>query len=104
MRHVDAAVRADPPATATATAGLLSALSRAQLEALASLAEGCSNEEIARRTGRSLRAVERLLARTFERLGLNNRPELNPRVVAADLHTRTFGHPVSPGSPADERG
>ena len=92
---VDAVARAERAAVVSETAGALDSLSRAQLEVLAALAEGCSNEEIARRTGRTLRAVERLLSRTFERIGVNNRPELNPRVVAVNLYTRAFGHPAS---------
>lgn len=92
LEWVEAAARADRPSTSPAPLGELGALSRAQLDVLAALAEGCSNEEIARRTGRTVRAVERMLARTFERLGVNSRPELNPRVVAANLYTRAFGH------------
>ncbi len=99
VHQVEAAVRAEraaPDALAVDSAGALAALSRGQLEVLSALAEGCSNEEIARRTGRTLRAVERMLARTFERLGVNNHPESNPRVVAANLYTRAFGHPAGP--------
>lgn len=70
----------------------LSALSRAQLHALALMADGHSNDEIARRTGRSTRAVERLVARTFDRLGLSGKPDTNPRVLAVNTYTRTFGH------------
>lgn len=91
---VDAAARADRVAPLSEPPGALAGLSRAQLDVLAALAEGCSNDEIARRTGRSLRAVERLLSRTFEQIGVNNQPALNPRVVAVNLYTRTFGHPA----------
>ncbi len=94
VERVDAATRADPAGAVGEPLGALASLSRGQLEVLAALAEGCSNEEIARRTGRTLRAVERMLVRTFERLGLSHRPELNPRVVAVNLYTRAFGHPV----------
>ncbi|MCG2802490.1 MAG: response regulator [Cellulomonas sp.] len=69
----------------------LAALSRSQLEVLALIAEGHSNDEIARRTDRTTRAVERLVARTFDRLGLANHPSTSPRVLAAQLYTRTFG-------------
>jgi DNA-binding NarL/FixJ family response regulator len=92
---VDAAARADRLPVPDGPAGALAGLSRAQLSVLAELAAGCSNEEIARRTGRTLRAVERLVSRTFERMGVNDHPELNPRVVAVNLYTRAFGHPVA---------
>jgi len=92
---VDAVARAEPVATSAAPLGALETLSRGQLEVLAALAEGFSNEEIARRTGRTLRAVERMLSRTFDRLGLTHQPGLNPRVAAVNLYTRAFGHPVN---------
>lgn len=85
-RHGAAESAAPPPGNA------LSTLSRAQLGVLALMVEGHSNEEIARRTGRSTRAVERLVARTFDRLGLSARPNTNPRVLAVTLYTSTFGH------------
>lgn len=99
VESVDAAIRADQTVLEQETTGDLAVLSRAQLEILRLLAEGSSNEEIARRTGRSTRAVERLLSRTFERLGVNGHPELNPRVFAVNLYTRAFGHPTPTATP-----
>lgn len=73
----------------------LAMLTRSQLETLSMLAEGLSNAEIARRSGRSVRAVERLLTRMFEALGVNSNPAINPRVAAATRYVRTFGVPVA---------
>lgn len=89
---IDAAVRTGHTDTPEPDEGSpLTGLSRGQLEVLALMAEGHSNDEIARRTGRTTRAVERLVARTFERLGLANQPSTNPRVLAVQLYTATFG-------------
>ena len=69
-------------------------LTRTQLEVLRAIALGWSNAEIARRRGSSLRSVEKLITRTFEALGVNHHPELNPRVAATQLYIRRFGLPA----------
>jgi DNA-binding NarL/FixJ family response regulator len=58
------------------------------------MAAGLTNAEIAERRSSSLRAVERLITRTFEVLELNDDPVRNPRVTATNLYTRAFGYPV----------
>lgn len=69
-------------------------LTPTQLEIVRLIAAGLTNGEIAERRGGSLRAVERLITRTFEILGVSDDPQHNPRVVVTNLYTRTFGYPV----------
>jgi DNA-binding NarL/FixJ family response regulator len=61
---------------------------------LADVAAGYTNVEIATRRGSSVRATERMIARTFEALGLSEDPTHNPRVVAAMLYARHAGIPA----------
>lgn len=58
------------------------------------IALGLTNAEIAKRRGSSLRAVEQLVARTFETLGVANDPDHNPRVATAMLYAQAFGQPA----------
>ncbi|QBJ98679.1 response regulator transcription factor [Rhodococcus sp. ABRD24] len=76
---------------------VLERLTRTQLDVLRCIALGWSNAEIARRRGSSLRSVEKMVTRTFDALELSNNPELNPRVVAAQLYVRRFGTPAEIG-------
>lgn len=69
----------------------LGALTRRQLEVLALIARGASNEQIALETGVSMRAVERAISRIFDRLGVTGDPTRNPRVAAAALYLASFG-------------
>lgn len=95
---VDAVVRTEraarmrPDLEDSPPAAGLSSLTRSQLMLLRLMAEGLSNDEIARRTGRTTRAVERLVTRTFDSLGLSNSAGTNPRVRASTMYTRVFGH------------
>ncbi len=57
--------------------------SRSQLQVLRLVAEGKSNQEIALIRGTSIRAVENLLKRAFEAVGLDKNSGQNPRVTAA---------------------
>ena len=68
-------------------------LTATQLEILRAIAAGLTNAEIAQRRHSSLRAVEKMVARTFDALGLSDDTGSNPRVVAANLFTRTYGYP-----------
>jgi DNA-binding NarL/FixJ family response regulator len=72
----------------------LFALTATQLEVVRLIAAGLTNAEIAERRGSSLRAVERLVTRVFEALGLNDDPRHNPRVAATNLFTRAYGYPL----------
>lgn len=58
------------------------------------IALGLTNAEIAKQRGSSLRAVEQLVARTFETLGVANDPNRNPRVATAMLYAQAFGQPA----------
>jgi DNA-binding NarL/FixJ family response regulator len=71
----------------------LNKLTPTQLELVRLMAAGLTNSQIAERRGSTLRAVERLITRTFEILDLNDDPQHNPRVLATNLYTRAFGYP-----------
>lgn len=58
------------------------------------IALGLTNAEIAKQRGSSLRAVEQLVARTFETLGVANDQTKNPRVATAMLYAQAFGQPA----------
>ncbi|WP_284983052.1 response regulator transcription factor [Arthrobacter sp. efr-133-TYG-118] len=92
---VELPVTMTPPLASDAAK--IGALTRVQLDILRMIAEGWSNAEIAKQRGSSMRSVEKAVSRTFEALGLNRSPGVNPRVAAATLYARTFGLPV----PAD---
>lgn len=72
----------------------LGKLTTPQLEIVRLVAAGLTNAEIAERRGSSLRAAERIVTRAFEVLGVNDDPHHNPRVVVANLYTKSFGYPV----------
>ena len=99
-RIVDVALRNGRDRRSTAAAhdtvgdDRLSQLTRAQLATLALVARGHSNAEIARLSGRGLRAVERAITRIFEALALGSDPTVNPRVAASNRYTRAFGTPT----------
>lgn len=71
----------------------LNRLTPAQLEMVRLMAAGLTNGQIAELRKSSLRAVERLITRTFEVLELNDDPQHNPRVVVTNLYTRAYGYP-----------
>lgn len=60
-------------------------VSKSQAAVLRLMAEGLSNEAIARHRGIALRSAESLIQRTFQSLGLTDRPDINPRVVAVRM-------------------
>lgn len=68
-------------------------LTATQVEILRAIASGLTNNEIAQRRNSSLRAVEKMVTRTFEALGLSDDTGSNPRVLATNLYTRTYGYP-----------
>ena len=59
------------------------ALSRKQLEVLRLVANGLSNQQIAAQRNTSVRAVEGIVSRTFESLGIDVQAEGNARVEAS---------------------
>ena len=68
-------------------------LTPTQMEILTSIAAGLTNNEIASRRNSSLRAVEKMVARTFEALNLSDDAGTNPRILATNIYTRTYGYP-----------
>jgi len=72
----------------------LFSLTPTQIEFLRMIAAGLTNNEIAQRRQSSLRAVEKMIARIFEALEVNDELGANPRILAANIFTRTYGYPV----------
>ena len=66
-------------------------LSSTQLEILALLAEGKTNQQIAEIRGRSLSATEGTISRTFIAMGLNPSGEYNARVLAVRTYMESAG-------------
>lgn len=89
---IEAALRTTtPPAPPVPQrASPLAGLTRRQVEVLALVARGCSNEQIARERGTTTRAVERTVSRIFSRLDLGA-AGTNPRVRASALYLAEFG-------------
>jgi len=80
-----------PEPSAPAVRDPLATLTRHQLEILAMIARGWSNERIAAETGGTVRAVERSISRLFGRLEVTRDPTVNARVAAAGLYLSAFG-------------
>lgn len=60
-------------------------ISKAQGEILLLIAEGYTNNAIAKKRGKSVRATEALVQRTFMTLGLRNDSDFNPRTKAVRM-------------------
>jgi len=60
-------------------------ITASQAEILRMIADGLSNASIAKERGITLRAAEALIQRTFQALGVNSDPTVNPRVVAVRM-------------------
>lgn len=69
-------------------------LSKRQLEVLQLLAKGQSNSQIAEVRGTSVRAVEAMVSRIFEILGINPSAGGNPRVEAAARYLQSSSKPL----------
>lgn len=67
---------------------LLARLSPKQLEILQLVAQGFTSEAIADRLGISRRTVVHHLNEVYERLGVRENPDMNPRLSAAMLYVR----------------
>ena len=63
----------------------LPAVSSAQAQVLAWIAEGLNNAAIAERRGITKRAAEGIVQRTFAALGLDAQPDSNARVLASEI-------------------
>jgi DNA-binding NarL/FixJ family response regulator len=71
----------------------LEALSERALAVLRMLAEGCSNFEISRRSGLSVKSVERWIETVYRELGIENSNETNARVKAAKRYFLAYKIP-----------
>lgn len=80
-----------PEASAASSPDPLGILTRHQLEILAMIARGWSNERIAAETGGTVRAVERSISRLFGRLEVTRDSAVNARVAAAGMYLAAFG-------------
>ena len=69
----------------------LGRLTRHQLDVLAMIARGWSNEQIAISSSASVRAVERSISRIFTRLGVTGDASVSPRVAVATTYLMAFG-------------
>ena len=73
-----------PPRHDKKSAAVWDELSKAQIEVLGLIAQGMSNSEIAKHRGTQVRAVEALISRTFDQLGIDTLgTDGNRRVLAA---------------------
>ena len=61
-------------------------LTPSQIDILRMIAEGMSNQQIADKKSQSLRAVEQLLTRTYQAIGLSREDGQSMRVVAAQYY------------------
>lgn len=66
-------------------------LTTAQIEVLRMVAEGLSTQEIARRRGVTSNAVEQMLTKVYDRLGLPREAELNQRVQLTHAYLEAAG-------------
>lgn len=71
----------------------LARLTTNQLAVLRLMAEGWSNGDIAEQRGATLRSVEQMCHRIFQRLEVNDDPRKSARVEAVKIYSRVFGIP-----------
>jgi DNA-binding NarL/FixJ family response regulator len=55
------------------------------------LAESCSNQEISKRTGLSIKSVERWIDRIYQELEIESSGAINPRVAAVTKYLAATG-------------
>ena len=73
----------------------LAKLSRKQISVLQQLALGYSNAQIAEKRGTTIRAVEGIVSRIFQALGIDVQAEGNARVEAAGRYLQASGKAIS---------
>lgn len=69
----------------------LDSLTSAQIDALGMIANGLTNAQMAARKGKSIRAVEQLLKRTYDALGIPEGDGRSRRVLAVQKYRTGFG-------------
>lgn len=89
LNAVEAALRDSqrPGREKSDASGPLSNLTRTQIEVLHLLAQGYSTSEIARRRGRSISAIEKMLTSIYQRLNIDTASQLHARVEAARIYS-----------------
>jgi DNA-binding NarL/FixJ family response regulator len=100
--------RRESQSDATQQEQRLARLTSQQVRVLRMMAEGMSNDEIARRRETTVKSVEHIATRIFAALGLGQDASVNTRVAAARIYieeaglpapTRDVGGTTSPSSP-----
>ena len=84
----------DDPERRQAEESRLSSLTSLQVQVLRMIAEGMSNEEIARRRQTSVKSVEHIITRIIAALGLATDAAVNTRVAAARIYIEEAGLPM----------
>lgn len=84
----------DDPERRQAEESRLSSLTSLQVQVLRMIAEGMSNEEIARRRQTSVKSVGHIITRIIAALGLATDAAVNTRVAAARIYIEEAGLPM----------
>ena len=58
------------------------------------VAQGLTNQQIALEQGTSEKAIEHVIARILQRIGVDRNPRLNPRVQLVQAYAELSGRPV----------
>jgi DNA-binding NarL/FixJ family response regulator len=58
------------------------------------VAQGNTNQEIASRLGTSEKAIEHVISRTLQKIGIARNSKLNPRVQLVQAYAELSGRPV----------
>lgn len=90
---IESVLRDSNPKSELASTGELGKLTRSQLAVLRLIAQGLNNAEIAKRRNCSQRAVEQLVARIYEALGIVGDGRSTLRVQATRIYAREAGLP-----------
>ena len=69
-------------------------LSQHQIQIMRLVANGFTNSEIARQVQTSEKAVEHVLSRILQKLGIIKDPKLNPRIQLVQAYSELSGRPV----------
>lgn len=65
-----------------------------QMEIMRLVAQGLTNQQIALEQGTSEKAIEHVIARILQRIGVDRNPRLNPRVQLVQAYAELSGRPV----------
>ena len=65
-----------------------------QIEVMRSVAQGLTNQQIALQQGSSEKAIEHVIARILQKIGVERKPSLNPRIQLVQAYAELSGRPV----------